>query len=464
MARSNGGPGVAGAGAIPRFPAKAVGRCGVPWRFQILIGLVLMLLVAAAPRQACAYAVLSHEEVVDLVWKSQITPLLLARFPDTSEDQLVEAHAYAYGGCIIQDLGYYPFGSHFFSDLLHYVRTGDFVTALIRDSSSVDEYAFALGALAHYTADSYGHPAINLATGQEYPKLRSRFGRIVTYDDSPTAHLQTEFGFDVVEVAQNRYASQQFHNFIGFKVAKPVLERAFEDTYGFELKQVLPDEDLAIGTYRRTISTLIPKMTRVAVAEYSKQIEKAEPTFDKRKFLYRVSSADYRQNWGNSYEKPSVGARIVAFFIEILPKIGPLRALKLRLPDDADQQVFLKSMNESVDHYRAYAAQVQEDGAGGALRLPDRNLDLGQPTEPGVYRLADETYAKLLDRLAGNPQTSIPDELRNAILNYYRPATKNYLSAKPAKWRKVKADLARLESSGKEQAGAARVPPTSIPP
>src|SRR3984893_6926489 len=170
---------------------------------------------------ASGYSVLTHEEIVDLLWTDKLCPLLLNRYPGLSEDQIKEAHAYAYGGAVIQDLGYYPFGSVEFSNLVHYVRSGDFVRELILESQDADEFAFALGALAHYTADITGHPAVNQAVAIQYPKLRARFGNSVRFADDRTAHLKTEFGFDMVQVAKNRYASQQYHDFIGFKVSKP---------------------------------------------------------------------------------------------------------------------------------------------------------------------------------------------------------------------------------------------------
>src|ERR1700723_89858 len=129
------------------------------------ISLALILLFLD-PANSDAYSVLSHEAVVDSAWDDAIKPLLLKRFPDSTPEELKEAHSYAYGGSVIQDLGYYPFGSHFFSDLVHYVRTGDFVQALMRDSSNLDEYAFALGALAHYAADNEGH---RLAVNKSVP-------------------------------------------------------------------------------------------------------------------------------------------------------------------------------------------------------------------------------------------------------------------------------------------------------
>src|SRR5437016_11472091 len=224
--------------------------------------LVLVMLMCSGG--SSAYSVLTHEEIVDLVWTDGIRPLLLKRFPELSEDQIKEAHAYAYGGAVIQDLGYYPFGNKEFSNLVHYVRSGDFVRELLLQSQDVNEYAFALGAFSHYVADIAGHPAVNQAVAIEYPKLRAKFGKSVRYAQDKTAHLKTEFGFDTVQVAKNRYASQQYHDFIGFKVSKPLLERVFPVVYGVELNNVLAHPDLAIGSYRFAISRLIPEMTQAA--------------------------------------------------------------------------------------------------------------------------------------------------------------------------------------------------------
>jgi hypothetical protein len=192
--------------------------------------LVILMLVCSLSRVSAAYSVLTHEQIVDLLWDQQIKALLLQKFPGTSSGGLRLAHAYAYGGCLMQDMGYYPFGNKTFSDLVHYVRSGDFVEAMLSDATNVNEYAFALGALAHYAADITGHPVVNAAVAQEFPKLRAKYGPRVTYAQDKKAHIQTEFGFDVVQVAKHRYTSDAYHNFIGFEVAKPVLERAFVET------------------------------------------------------------------------------------------------------------------------------------------------------------------------------------------------------------------------------------------
>jgi hypothetical protein len=366
-------------------------------RSRAVLALALVLFLAVPPQPARAYSVLSHEQVVDLAWKTHIVPLLRRRYPGITPDQIKEAHAYAYGGAIIQDMGYYPFGNKLFSDMTHYVRSGDFVNNLVRDAQNPDEYAFALGALAHYTADSHGHPAVNRATASEYPRLRRRYGPVVLYDQDPEAHLQTEFGFDVLEVVQQRYAPEAFHDFIGFQVAKPVLERAFQDTYGLPLNLVLTNEDLAIGTYRKTVSTLLPRMTEVAVADYSKQMQQADPTFVPQKLNYRLSKADYQKRFGNSYQRPGFFTRVFAFFLKLVPKVGPLKDLSLRVPSADAQKTFLAGMDTVVDHYHQSIDQLRAEPADQpALQLPAVNLDTGEPTAPGSYPLADQTYASYL--------------------------------------------------------------------
>src|ERR1700675_2314863 len=249
------------------------------WRLLCIRVLAVLLIALMSGGGSFAYSVLTHEEIVDLLWKDEIRLLLLERFPELSEDQLKDAHAFAYGGAVIQDLGYYPFGNKKFSNLAHYVRSGDFVHELLVESQDVNEYAFALGALSHYASDIAGHPAVNQAVAIEYPKLRAKYGKSVRYAQDKAAHLKTEFGFDMVQVAKNRYASQQYHDFIGFKVSKPLLERAFPVVYGLQMKDVIAHEDVAIGSYRFAISRLIPEMTQVALETHKKEITQEQPDF-----------------------------------------------------------------------------------------------------------------------------------------------------------------------------------------
>jgi hypothetical protein len=388
-------------------------------RKLIFVLLIVLPLTGTAP-YADAYSVLTHEEIVDLLWLDQIRPLLLQRYPGMSTEQLREAHAYAYGGCLIQDMGYYPFGHKLFSDLVHYVRSGDFVVNLFDEARNPNEYAFALGALAHYTSDITGHPAVNESVGREFPKLRKEFGPEVTYEDSPKAHIQTEFGFDVVQVAKQRYTSDSYHDFIGFEVSKPLLERAFLKTYGLELGDVLGDEDRAIGSFRRAVSKIIPEMTKVAMATHKVQLVKENPNFTKQKFLYNLSRAEYQRNWGSNYQRPGVGTEILAFILRIVPKVGPFKALAIKTPDAKTEDIYLKSVNNTVDQYKAFLIDVR----GTGLRLENRNLDTGRTTSPGEYKLGDETYVNLLDKLAEKKFVTADAALQEDIGAFFKSPAK----------------------------------------
>src|SRR5690348_5831661 len=336
----------------------------------ISFGTVAFLFVVLTCNSALAYSVLTHEEIVDLVWTSELRPLLVQRFPGLSEDDLTEAHAYAYGGAVIQDLGYYPFGSNEFSDLTHYVRSGDFVVAMIDESRDMNELAFALGALSHYASDIAGHPAVNMAVPIEFPQLRAKYGPVVTYEQNKSAHLKTEFGFDVAQVAKGHYTAKQYHDYIGFAVSKPLLERVFPRVYGLELKEVLKHEDLAVGTYRRSVSSVIPKMTEIALLTRRKEIASDSRDFNEKEFLYRLSRADYEKEWGRDYERPGIGTRILAAILRIVPKIGPFKGLDFKGPTSYTDDLYLKSMNETVDLYR----KLLRDVASGSLRLDDRDF------------------------------------------------------------------------------------------
>ena len=412
---------------------------------QVLVNISALLLFAfVGSGVGRGYSVLTHEEMIDLLWKDQLRPLLLKCFPRSSEDDLNQAHAYAYGGSLVQDMGYYPFGSKYFSDLVHYVRTGDFVLALLHDSCDLDEYAFALGALAHYAADNSGHPTINHVVAITFPKLRKKYGDEVTYADNPKAHIRTEFGFDMVQVAKNRYTSDRYHDFIGFNVCKPLLERAFLQTYGLQLKDVIPNEDMAIGTFRRSISKIIPEMTRVALLSRRKEIVRDTPNFNEKEFLYHLSRAKYQKEWGNGYRQPGVGARILAFFLKIVPKVGPFKALAFKIPTTQTEDMYIKSINKSVDDY---GTRLREE-RGGQLAIADMDFDTGRDTRAGEYALADKTYAHLLDELAKRNFDQTPPDLRRNILNFYADLNAPIATKKDAKaWRTAQEELDKLKAS-----------------
>ena len=406
-----------------------------------LIACLLVFFVFVLP--ANAYSVLTHEELVDLVWDDSIRPLLLSRYPQTTPEELREAHAYAYGGSVLQDMGYYPFGNHLFSDLTHYARTGDFEKNLFLESTNVNELAFAAGTLAHYVSDIHGHPFINRSVPIEYPKLRSEFGPVVTYDEGRIEHLRTEFGFDVLQVARHRYAPQSYHDFIDFKVAKEQLERAFLRTYGIPLNSVLTHEDLAIGTYRRAVSKVIPEMTKVALASRGKQMAKEIPDFNRKLFLYHLSRADYEKSWGRDYSKPGPGARILAFLLRFVPKVGPFRGLSYKDPTPQTEDLYMESVNQTITALRAEVNRVRQ----GEVEFAAVDLDTGAPTRAGEYNLGDQTYRELVRRLKKDNFAHTDADLQQALLHYFadfQPQLKT--SAESRQWAEDKSALSSLQT------------------
>jgi len=378
-------------------------------------GLTSVFLFCFSPH-AAAYSVLTHEALVDTLWRSAFAPALVARFPAATEDELKEAHAYAYGGCIIQDLGYYPFGSRFYSDLTHYVRSADFVQALVNDSETLNELAFAMGAVAHYGADVDGHRiAVNRAVPILYPKLRAKYGDEVTYGDNPQAHLKTEFGFDVLQVARGNYAAEAYHDFIGFHVAKDLLDRAFQETYGLRLKDLFGSLDLALGTYRFAVSSLIPKATKAAWMAKKDDIQKLTPGVTQKRFLYNIRRADYTKEWGSDYRKPGIFARFLAVLMRVLPKIGPLRGFQFRVPTPEAEKMFASSFDAAVQLDQRSFAEIR----GKALKLSNLDLDTGRPVSPGEYALTDQTYDRLVKKLEERKFVDVSGELRADILRFY---------------------------------------------
>ena len=379
---------------------------------MIFVGALLL------PRPALPYSVLAHESLVDSAWDAAIVPMLKARFPSVDADAINEARAYAYGGSVMPDMGYYPFGSHFFTNLLHYTRSGDFVEQLLRDAQGVNEYAFALGALAHYVADSTGHPlGVNRAVALEYPKLRARYGDEVTYIEDPKRHIMVEFAFDVVQVASGAFLPQAYHDFIGFEVATDLVERAFRDTYGLEMKDLFASEDLAVGTFRYAVSTTIPQMTQVAWEKKRDEIEKLVPHVQRSAFIYTYTRAQYEREFGTTYKRPGLFARFFVWVVRVLPKVGPFRPLAFKTPSPEAERLFTESFEAARERYRV----LLQSARANRLDLRNTDYDTGEPTRRGEYKLADETYAELVARLGKKDR--VPPGMRAEIDRFYGPAT-----------------------------------------
>jgi len=406
---------------------------------------VWLLTILLLTNSASAYSVLTHEQIVDDSWDSQIAPQLRRAFPDATAEQVRQARAYSYGGCLIQDLGYYRFGNRTFSDLTHYVRTGDFVSALIRNASNVNEYAFALGALAHYASDNTGHPAVNRIVPLQFPKLARKYGDVITYAEDRKTHIRSEFGFDVIQVAKNRYTPEIWRSRIGFEVPPAALDRAFRETYGLGLDDVFSDLENALGTYRWAITDFVPQITKAALDSKGDEISKAVPSFDEKSFIFRLPRAEFEKTWGRRYRRPGILSRTLAFFIKIAPKIGPLASLSIKVPTAQVEDLYVKSYEETLSHYAQFIQQVSRN----ELRFPNRDFDTGEPTRSGEYPLADRSYAALLEKLAGNQFAGVSDSLRDDILRFYAAHSGPAGDEEAKTWQRTQEYLTALRSQRK---------------
>ncbi|MHB8302201.1 MAG: zinc dependent phospholipase C family protein [Acidobacteriaceae bacterium] len=425
----------------------------------------LLLLVCGLSARLSAYSFLTHQDLIDVAWNDSIRPLLLERYPGATEAQLRQARAYAYGGATIQDIGYYPFGHQYFSNLTHYVRSGDFVINLLANSRNVDDYAFALGALSHYVGDNDGHRfATNPSTAIEFPKLGKKYGPIVTYDESPNAHIRTEFAYDVEQLSRHRFAPAGYLDSVGFHVPRALLERAFVETYGVPLRSVLGHEAPAIQSYHKSVGKLLPAVADAEALVYRNDFppDRRTPAF--QLFEARQLRSRDENGWTNWKHKEGFQVHLLALGIELMrfgPKIGPLSALAIRGPDMETDRWFIESLNRSDADY-VQLLKTLAANPNKVLSLPNRDLDTGHRVRPGAYPLTDQTYAKLLRQLTAQPGRPLPASLRQNILAYYADPKAPIVTRKnPKAWKRVQAELPVL--CNMQTIGAVSTQPGKLP-
>ncbi len=429
------------------------------------VALILLLLAICCSRRAAAYSLLTHEQLIDLTWNDSIVPLLKSQYPNLTAADLDRARAYAYGGCVIQDMGYYPFGDEFFSDLTHYVRTGDFVLALFRNAHDANELAFAVGALSHYIGDSFGHSqATNRAVALQFPNLEARYGASVNYAEGRHEHVQVEFAFDIDQIAQHRLAPLGYLRHIGIKVPVHQLALAFYETYGLT-------EDFGVGAahkfnvreYRFATRTLIPRVA-YAVTLLHRKHEPAEPdTPDAKEIENEAAEAATLYDWAAYRKHAGFETHLIAAVLWVMPKIGPLAMVAVKGPSEAAEADYMHSLVSAttvmrdrlalftpVEARKALpASEMSSTATLGPLDpkhpLPNRDLDTGQVVKPGGYPLTDQTYADLLHLLVDNPNEPIPPGIKSDIEAYYSDpnapiTTKQHRRA----WAEVQTDLKTL--------------------
>ena len=405
-----------------------------------LLSFCCLLFISQAARP---YSVQTHEQLIDLLWKSSIRPLLLHRFPTLTPAQLQEAHAYAYGGCAIQDAGYYPLGSAFFSDLTHYVRTGDFIESLFRNAKTPDELAFAIGALTHYVADSIGHgKVVNLSVPIEFPKLAKEYGPVVNYEQNPHAHVRTEFAFDINQLSKRRFAPSAYLKHVGLQVPEPLLTRAIFETYGLDRHQIVGKHHSAVNSYRTSVRTFLPRIAYAESLLHKKSFPPDTPGSSFNTFKSELAQADFENGWDQYRKKPGIGTYSLAGLIFVLPKFGPLSMLSVRGPTSATEELYVEGLNNTTRLLRETLTSFNTIAKTLTTTLPNIDLDTGEKVRPGSYRLTDDTYAHLLQTVTRDPSKGIPASLKVDILNFYaNPSAPIATKKNPTRWAQVQSEL-----------------------
>jgi hypothetical protein len=415
-------------------------------RSKLYLAFVIICLSFCLPGRSFGYSVLTHEAIIDASWDKAIQPLLKLKYPLSTDKDIEGARAYAYGGVIMPDMGYYPFEKVLLSNLIHYVRTGDFVEALLNEAQNLDEFAFALGVMCHYYSDIYGHGiGINRSEPIIYEKIKQKYGDVVTYEQNTVFHARTEFGFDLLQTVRGNYVSKNYHDFIGFKISQPVMERAFQKTYGLDLNKLFPHLKFSISTFRWSILHLIPLMTRLAWINRKNDILKTTPSAKANTFKYRMKRMKYYTDGDDVDVSPGLGNYIIAFVIRVMPKFGKLRAIKFKVPGPEAEKIFLQSFDTTVAKYTVALEQL---AVTSNTDPPNLNYDTGKKTEKGEYHLADNTYDQLLLKL--DKENNVPADLKQNIStfygNSYEGEHKTRLSAKEKKIYKA---LKKMQSEQK---------------
>ncbi|MEO6540249.1 MAG: zinc dependent phospholipase C family protein, partial [Ferruginibacter sp.] len=306
----------------------------------------------------------------------------------------------------------------------------------------VNEYAFALGFLCHYMSDKYGHfIATNPSVPIVYPKMMKKYGSMVTYEQDHISHRRVEFAFDVLQTAKGNYASEAYHDFIGFNVSRSLMERAFSKTYGLNINDVFGNFSLAIETFRWSVKSLFPGLTRAAWATKKKDILKVQPTATSRSFNYRMSRENYFDEFGKKQQRPGFFSNVFAWVIRILPRVGLFRSLKIKAPGPEAEKLFIRSFDTVLLHCSAAMKTLYT----ADLRLANIDFDTGNETVPGEYNMADVNYGNLLLKLSENKFELLTEPLKQNILDFYSHPNAVIVAKKDAKeWEKISLALEQL--------------------
>jgi len=246
-------------------------------------------------------------------------------------------------------------------------------------------------------------------------KLRKKYGDFITYGDDHTSHSRLEFSYDVLQVSRGTYTSQAYHDFIGFKVSEPVLERAFLKTYGLKLSDMFRDFNSAVGTLRWGVNNLIPAIIKMTWRTQRDSILKHQPTMTARKFKYQIKKREFYTEFGKTKVHEGLETDLITFIIRVAPKIGPFKTFKYVNPGSTGEKRFIKAFDTITAHFARNLARFRDHN----LALNNVDFDTGRPTVIDEYNMADQAYAEWLIKLDKEHFEYVTPSVKEALLNFY---------------------------------------------
>ena len=390
-------------------PASACERSDVPRLAAFLIASSLLLIVPADGR---AFSVTAHQGVVDQAWGLTLVPLIRQRFPNATDRELTEAHAYARGGSISPILVLSARESFVFrpAALRSHRR---FRQPSVNWGQLSGRICVRLGMLGHYEAPAGIRKRPIFRCPSSIPSSSRNTATpspMRTHPRAPTNSIRCAAG------RSSQRNTDLFEHSIDFKVPRDALERAFAETYGLQLNDLFDNYDIAIYTYRWGFRTIINEGTGIAWALYRKDIESNEPGVTSKEFVREISRGDFERQFGKAFLEPGYLPRFVGFLGTLVPDVGPLKRLPFKPLPDSVQKLYFRAYRHASERYVHEVAAICANKAW----LENINLDTGRADKSGEYAPADEAWVDLLELHDKSHFANVRDDLASDFRAHFR--------------------------------------------
>jgi hypothetical protein len=83
---------------------------------------------------------------------------------------------------------------------------------------------------------------------------------------------------------------------------------------------------------------------------------------------------------GHGVSQARTRSRILAFLLRLIPKVGPFKAVNFKIPTQQTEDMYIKSVNETVENYATCSARqtTQNLTCPTAIAIPGRETRAGE--------------------------------------------------------------------------------------